>query len=71
MTTTTVSVPCPFCHTHSTVEVPLDGFIAWRNGELIQNALPALSADDRELLISGVCPSCWDTMPFDLEIIEK
>lgn len=29
-------------------------------GELIQNAMPHLSADDREFLISGTTPEEWD-----------
>ena len=31
-----------------------DGFLAWINGALIQEALPYLSVDGRELLISGM-----------------
>jgi hypothetical protein len=42
--------------------VPEEGFHNWQGGELIQNALPELTADERELLISGTCPSCWDRM---------
>ena len=33
-----------------------------QRGELIQEALPELSADQRELLISGTCPKCWDEL---------
>jgi len=28
----------------------------------IQDALPFLSADDREILISGICPKCYKKM---------
>ncbi len=34
-------------------------FFKWQEGELAQNAFPYLSADEREMLISGVCPKCW------------
>lgn len=34
----------------------------WQNGELIQNAMPYLSADERELIISGTCGQCWGKM---------
>jgi len=38
---------------------------------LIQDHFPHLSAEDRELLISGICPMCWEEMwgptPFDGE----
>lgn len=37
-------------------------FIRWEEGELIQDALPYLSADERELLISGICGGCFDKM---------
>lgn len=61
-TTMIVAVPCPFCHDVAELEVPTEGFMAWQSGELIQNALPELSADDREQLISGTCPKCWDEL---------
>ena len=35
---------------------------AWIGGELIQNAMPYLSAGEREILISGVCETCFDNM---------
>ncbi len=61
--TTVVAVPCHFCREVVEIEnVDVQGFIAWQGGELIQNALPALSDDQRELLISGTCPKCWNAM---------
>ena len=35
---------------------------AWASGELIQNAMPSLSADDREFLMTGATPEEWDEM---------
>ena len=32
---------------------------AWVDGELIQNAMPHLTADQREFLITGITPSEW------------
>jgi hypothetical protein len=32
----------------------------WHQGELIQNVMPHLSADDREFLMTGVTPEEWD-----------
>lgn len=53
---------CPFCgHAHE-VAVNEADFWDWQDGELAQNAFPYLSADDREILISGICPKCWDEM---------
>jgi len=63
-----VAVPCRLCDQETDLTVNVEGFLAWQNGELIQNALPELDADQRELLISGTCPTCWDKMfPSDEE----
>ena len=35
---------------------------AWENGKLIQDVMPYLSADEREVLISGICGPCFDKM---------
>jgi hypothetical protein len=66
--TSVVPVPCRSCEEVTDLSVNVEGFIAWRGGELIQNALPELDADQRELLISGICPKCWEQMfPSDEE----
>ncbi len=57
-----IEVQCPICKKVSIIEVPVDGFIDWQGGELIQDAFPTLSADIREQLISGICPKCWEKM---------
>lgn len=35
---------------------------AWKAGALIQRAMPELTPDQRELLISGTCSACWRKM---------
>lgn len=57
-----VAVPCRWCGSVTELEPSVEGFMAWQNGELIQRAMPELDADERELLISGTCPKCWDEM---------
>jgi hypothetical protein len=57
--TATICVQCPHCHEMSEVLAPMDGFRRWQAGEFIQDALPELSCDEREILISGICPECW------------
>lgn len=37
-----------------------DGFDRWRAGTAIQDALPDLSAEDREKLMSGLDQDAWD-----------
>lgn len=55
-----IKVKCMFCKEEHIIEAPVGGYDAWRNGKPIQDALPTLSADDRELLISGICGKCYD-----------
>lgn len=50
---------CPFCGEYHEVLVSEADFAAWQGGELVQNAFPYLSVDDREILVSGICPKCW------------
>jgi hypothetical protein len=33
---------------------------AWQNGELIQNAMPNLTPDQREFLMTGITPEEWE-----------
>ena len=53
---------CPFCCFVNEVEVNEMDYLDWSDGELAQVAFPYLSADEREMLISGICPDCWDGM---------
>ena len=53
---------CQWCPTQIECPVNLDQIEAWRQGQLIQNAMPQLSPDLREMFISGTCPKCWNDM---------
>lgn len=55
-----VSTTCPLCGAHDNVVVPLDGWLAWNKGALIQDAMPDVRADVREQLMTGICTSCWN-----------
>ena len=58
-----IQVPCAQCGEIHTIRVYYDDWQAWRSGEkLVQEAFPYLSAENRELLISRICPKCWDEM---------
>lgn len=35
---------------------------AWVNGMLIQDAMPDATVDQREFMISGCTPTCWESM---------
>ena len=55
-------VQCISCGTTKVYHLQPERIIAWRNGMLIQDAFPGLSAEDREFLISGLCPDCWNKL---------
>ena len=59
---TTVTAICRQCYREQQITAPVVNFVAWENGELIQNALPMLNADEREMLISQTCGGCWEEM---------
>lgn len=63
MSRLTVTTPtCVVCRQRGQVEVDFDGFCAWRDGAVLQDALPDLDADQRELLMTGTHAHCWETM---------
>ena len=57
-----VFTTCPFCGCENEVEVNHMDYLDWQDGELAQDAFPYLSANEREMLISGCCPRCWNKM---------
>ena len=55
----TVARRCPFCQKVTSVAVDPEGYVLWaRGGACVQDALPEVSAEDREVLISGLCLRC-------------
>jgi len=57
-----VEVKCRMCGTVYTIAVEENDFYDWQNGKCIQDAMPYLTADERELLISHTCGDCWAEM---------
>ena len=55
-----IKTKCPFCGKEQIIRVPEEGIIAYKAGALMQDAFPMLTPDEREALISGICPECWD-----------
>ena len=59
----TLETVCPFCGQVTKVLVYEDDYYAWRFGDkLIQDAFPYLTANEREMVKTGICGACWDTM---------
>jgi hypothetical protein len=53
---------CIVCKVTHTLYVPETGFNKWLEGESIQRALPELSDDDKEILLSSICGNCFDSI---------
>jgi hypothetical protein len=53
---------CIWCRETAIVKVPYSAYLKWLNGEAVQDAYKDLPTDDRELLISGTHPKCWDAI---------
>lgn len=56
--------PCVFSgDEHRTAEFSAKAFERWQAGAYVQHAFPALSADDREFLMSGIGPKAFPEDP--------
>jgi len=55
---------CPICRTKQSKELDFtdEQYTHWRNGMVIQKAMPQLSVNDREFLMTGICNTCWEKM---------
>ena len=55
---------CPFCGNEHKITINEDAYIAgteaYRNGARIQDAFPNFTSNEREFLLTSVCPKCWD-----------
>lgn len=56
-------VPCRKCDAMYGIEAYQSDMDKYQRGEgLIQDIFPYLSIDDREMLLSHICPECWSKM---------
>mgnify|MGYP001116319879 CR=1 FL=1 len=53
------------------INVTEEQLLAWETGELIQNAMPQLSADDREFVKTGITGEEWDQLFGGAEEMEE
>jgi len=44
------------------IDVTDEQMKAWYSGTLIQNAMPNLTDDEREFIMTGILPEQWDEM---------
>lgn len=54
--------PCTVCGQRATVTVATHDHDRWVAGALVQDAFPEMPPDDRELLVSGTHPECWERL---------
>lgn len=59
-TTTVMTKPCIICQQRSEITLPIEALLRWESGEYIQVAWPDGTPDERELLLTGTHPNCWD-----------
>ena len=54
----------PFSGIVNTREIPVtqEQLDRWNAGELIQHAMPNISADDREFILTGITPEEWSAI---------
>jgi len=62
MATEKLAIECIKCGDVHILLVNEEDLATWKAGALIQNAMPYLSADEREILISGICGRCFGAM---------
>ena len=65
--TDTIAAICRSCQKSHDLLVNMSDVHEWMTGKYIQDAMPYLSADERELLISKTCGVCWNEMFGDPE----
>ena len=44
------------------LDITKEQLFSWVDGELVQNAMPQLSAEEREFLMTGITPHEWDSV---------
>ncbi len=57
----------PFSGAVNTQEIPVTQaqLDAWQSDSLIQNAMPNLTSDQREFIMTGITAEEWDSMDSD------
>jgi hypothetical protein len=53
---------CTVCGEYEVWSLDRAAVERWKEGEYIQNAFPEMSMEDREILITGTHPACWDKL---------
>lgn len=57
-----LSIKCPMCGEWHTVTIATSQLFQLRVTGTVNCLKETHSADDRELIHTGICPSCWENM---------
>ena len=54
----------PFTGEHHSMDIAVteQQLLNWQRGQLIQDAMPNLTADEREFIMTGILPGQWDEL---------
>lgn len=58
----TLELKCKYCNKIHKIPVFKEDLEKYNKGKLVQECFPYISTEYRELLISGMCPECWDNL---------
>jgi hypothetical protein len=53
---------CSVCGEYEVWSLDRELVDRWQGGENIQRVFPDMSASEREILITGIHPDCWDKL---------
>jgi hypothetical protein len=53
---------CTVCGEYEVWSLDRKAVESWQAGEYIEIAFPEMSMEDREVLITGTHPACWDKL---------
>lgn len=57
-----IECTCKMCGKEVDIIADQRGYNKWKKGMLIQDAMPYLTPDEREILVSGICGECFDNL---------
>ena len=65
----TLETVCPFCGKKQQLILTGDRAVAYKQGKVayeagyrMQDAFSSFTPDEREFIMTGICPECWDNM---------
>lgn len=56
-----INTICPNCGEVHVVKVDMDKYMDFQMGKILSQEMN-LSKEDTEMLITGICPKCWNKM---------